>query len=235
MNKQDFEKLIGKEITVDHWKTVNFCYVACIHLFHDEQSLVDYYNRNGLEGFYQLREDYINGKEISPGTKVVNEWVESLKDESRTCQSVDMDAKAHFESITSCTVTDNEYYRIEKCINAFSDLLATVDDIALFYHTFGINGIYHLLCDLAGFKAAEEHNLNHCREVYRAEHDRYLDLSIKYNQLSSYISAFLQALVEFFNKVLSDPLFSFDYSKSVFHALINYLNKEIERFESEVK
>ena len=168
-----------------------------------------------------------------------DEWThedESHEDESVTSQPVDMGVlKEHFESITNCTVTDNEYYRIEKCINAFSDLLASDDDIALFYHTFGINGIDHLLCDLAGFEAAEEHNLNHCREVYHAEHGKYLEVCIKNSQLSSYISAFLQALVKLFNEILSDPLFSFDYSKSVFHALIDYLNKEIKRFESEVK
>ena len=236
MTKQDFEKLIGKEITTDHWKTVNFCYVACVHLFHnDEQSLVDYYNRNGLEGFYQLREGYINGKEISPATKIVNEWIKSLEDESGTCQSVDVDmTKEHLEHLFDCTLTDNEYFSIKECYSCYSsehDLFESEDDFVLFFNTFGMDGIRKLNCHSAGEKAVE---VRLCEEA-RAEHQKYLQVCIKNTQLSSYISAFLQALVKFFNEVLNDPLFSFDYSKSVFHALIDYLNKEIKRFESEVK
>lgn len=240
MTKQDFEKLIGKEITLDHWKTVNFCYVSCVHLFHDDQSLVDYYNRNGLEGFYQLREDYINGKEISPGTKIVNEWVESLKDESETCQSVDVDmTKEHLEQLLNCTLTDNEYFSVKECYSCYSgehDLFESDDDFALFFDTFGMDGIRKLNCHSAGEKAAELR----LREKAHAEHNKYLQVCIKNSQLNSYISVFLQALVKFFNKILSDPLFSSnynnsDYTKAFFVALIDYLNYEVERFESEVK
>lgn len=162
---------------------------------------------------------------------------EPHEDKSGTCQPIDMAVlKDHFESVTNCTVTDNEYYRIEKCINAFSDLLASDNDIALFYHTFGINGIDHLLCDLAGFKAVEDH----LREKAYTEHRKYFNLRYKYNRLNSHVVSFVQALSKFFKEILDDPVFNSDSIsyKLAISSLVDYFDNDIlqhESFESEVK
>lgn len=162
---------------------------------------------------------------------------ETHEDKSGTCQPVDMAVlKEHFESITNCTVTDNEYCRIEKCIDAFDCFFVSENNIVLFYHTFGINGIDLLLCDLAGFKAVEDY----LREKVYEEHRKYFNLRYKYNQLNSHMVGFVQALSKYFKEILDNPVFNSDLTsyKLVISKLVDYFDNNVlrhESFESEVK
>ena len=235
MKKQDFEQIIGKEITTEQWKWVNVCYVSYSHLFPDDQSLVNFYNCNGFDVFRRLREDWLHWKNRNDDLDE-----ETQKDKRGIEQSGDMDmTKEHLEQLLSSTLTDNEYFSVKECYSCYSgehDLFESEDDFALFFDTFGMDCIRKLNCHCAREKAVEVL----LREKARAEHQKYLEVCIKNSQLSSYISAFLKALVKFFNKILSDPLFSSnynnsDYTKAFFVALIDYLNYEVERFEREVK
>ena len=233
MTKQDFEKLIGKEITTDQWKWVNVCYVSYSHLFPDDHTLVDFYNCNGIEVFRRLHGDWLRWKNrIDDLDEETHENKSGI--EQRIVKDVADITKEHLEQLLCCTLTDNEYFSVKECYSCYSgehDLFESDDDFALFFNTFRMDGIRKLNCHSAGEKAVELH----LREKAHAEHSKYLEVCIQNSQLGSYITAFLQALVKFFNEILNDPLFTFDYSKSVFHALIDYLNKEIKRFESEVK
>lgn len=147
--------------------------------------------------------------------------------------------KEQLEQLLNCTFTDNEFFSVKECYSCYSgeyDLFGSDDDFVLFFDTFGMDGIRKLNCHSAGEKAVEVR----LREEARAEHQKYLQVCIKNTRLSSYITAFLNALAKFFNKILSDPLFSTNYSNSDYTrafliALIDYLNYEVERFESEVK
>lgn len=259
ITKESFESLLGETISDSDFSKIKKIFDCLPYFYPSVTDIVFIYRQLGMDHLVhhfsecvRIQKKLVESGEISEKhasllSEEVCLWLrnncndkpdeETCEDESAVCQPVDMDAlKEHFESITNCTVTDDEYYRIEKCINAFSGLLSTDNDIALFYHTFGMDGIDRLNCH----KAGEESSLDHCREVYRAEHDRYLDLLSKFNQLSSYITVFLKAMVKFFYEILNDPLFSSnynnsDYTRAFFISFINYLNKEIERFESEVK
>lgn len=259
ITKESFETLVGSTISDSDFSKIKKCFELLTIHWKDENALAWSFRTFGMEHFdhifsecVRIEKKLIESGEISAkyasfsGEKVCLEHDGNCNDEpdgeinedkSGTDQAVDMAAlKEHFESITNCTVTDNEYYRIEKCINAFSDLLASDNDIVLFYHTFGINGIDHLLCDFAGFKAVEDH----LREKADKEHRKYFNLRYKYNRLNSHIVSFVQALSKFFKEILDDPVFNSDFTsyKLAIGSLVDYFDNEVlrhEGFESEVK
>lgn len=262
ITKESFESLLGETISDSDFSKIKKIF-DCLPCFYPSVTdIVFSYRHLGMDHLdhlfsecVRIQKKLVESGEISEKyASLLSEEVclghgnncndkpdeEIHEDKSGICQSVDMDmTKEHLEQLFDCTLTDNEYFSIKECYSCYSsehDLFEFEDAFVLFFNTFGMDGIRKLNCHSAGEKAVEVR----LREETRAEHQKYLQVCIKNTRLSSYITAFLNALVKFFNKILSDPLFSSnynnsDYTRAFFISFINYLNKEIERFESEVK
>lgn len=143
--------------------------------------------------------------------------------------------KEEFEQLAGCSVSSEAYSRIERCYVSFEKLFPTKKDVALFYQTFGMDGIDRLFSEIAGFEKVT----SSLKEYANSECNRNLRLSSNYCKLYSHVLGLLRGLVDILNSKLDDPLFcsiysSPDNSKFFFLGLIDYLNKEIKQFESEV-
>lgn len=89
--------------------------------------------------------------------------------------------KEYFENLANCTVTEHEISSVNKVWINFECMFAEEGDIVLFFHTFGADGITRMCCEAAGQKRVVDTLRNELRE----EHDRFLGMSVKYENLIS--------------------------------------------------
>ena len=57
MLKEEFEKLVGQEITLESFDVINYCYMQCDFLFPTKEAVASYYKKHDLNFFEQLKKE----------------------------------------------------------------------------------------------------------------------------------------------------------------------------------
>ena len=57
MLKQEFEKLVGHEVSLESFNIINYCYMQCDYLFPTKEVIANYYKKHDLNFFEQLKKE----------------------------------------------------------------------------------------------------------------------------------------------------------------------------------
>lgn len=137
--------------------------------------------------------------------------------------------KQEFEQLANCTVTENQYRSIEQVYMHYDFMFQDKQDIVLFYHTFGIDGINRMDCERAGFEKVLESK----REDLRSEERKYLNALVKSNVLHTFSLSVLSSLRDIVFTCTEKSEIDINDSVETLYSVVSFLNENIKKLESE--
>lgn len=137
--------------------------------------------------------------------------------------------KAEFEQLANCTVTEFEYGMIEKIYNHYDFMFKDKQDIVLFYHTFGINGIQRMSCELSGYEKV----LVSKTEDLRSEERKRLNAQVRCEVLRIFSLSVLSSLRDMVFTCTEKSEVDINDAMETLYSVVSFLNENIKKLESE--
>ena len=137
--------------------------------------------------------------------------------------------KKEFEQLANCTVSPEDYKKIEEVYRYYPAMFPDKDSIILFYHTFGMDGIDRMILEKLAFDELIDNKKDDCY----CEERKYLDEHVKAESLRTYASAVLVSLRDMLirhneNRQQMDIYEAY----SLMASCILFLNEKIKKLES---
>lgn len=136
--------------------------------------------------------------------------------------------KQEFEQLANCTVTEFEYRMIEDVYNHYDFMFKDKQDIVLFYHTFGIDGINRMACERAGYEKVLEGKT----EDLRSEERKRMNAQVKCEVLRIFSLSVLSSLRDIVFACTEKPEIDINDSVETLNSVVSFLNENIKKLES---
>lgn len=137
--------------------------------------------------------------------------------------------KQEFEQLANCTVTENQYRSIEQVYMHYDFMFQDKQDIVLFYHTFGIDGINRMDCERAGFEKVLESK----REDLRSEEKKRMNAQVKCEVQRIFSLSVLSSLRDIVYTCTEKSEIDINDLMETLYSVFSFLNENIKKLESE--